>query len=371
MQRRSPKRIRIKRIHIEEDAGKLLHGGGAGDYSLIDCNRAGVPLVEIVTEPDISTPEEGGQFLRELKKILEYLEVSDCRMQEGSLRCDANISLRLIGGEIPGTKVEIKNMNSIKALEKALAYEETRQAGVLEAGGKLIRETRRWDEWGGTTVSMRSKGAEQDYMYFPEPDLGPVMIDANRIWGIRSGLPELPIEREKRFVREYGLPAYDSIVLTGSKAIADFFEECLKGYDDPKAVSNWVMGELMRILNERELSPKDITFPPSHLAGLLTLIGDSVISTAAAKQVFEEMFKNGEKPETLVKKLGLEQINDESETIELVRRILTENPKSVIDFKEGKSKAIGFIIGRTMKASKGKGNPKTIREAAIKLLKKM
>ncbi|HOR85547.1 MAG TPA: Asp-tRNA(Asn)/Glu-tRNA(Gln) amidotransferase subunit GatB [Bacillota bacterium] len=364
-------RIGISRIHIEEDAGKLIHADEADDYSLVDYNRAGVPLIEIVSEPDIHTPEEGRQYLEKLRKILEYLEVSDCRMQEGSLRCDANISLRSPGESKLGAKVEIKNMNSMKALEKALAYEEARQAEVLDKDGKLIQETRRWDEMSGTTISMRGKEHAQDYRYFPEPDLVPIAIDAKRIRNIKSGIPELPYEREKRFIREFGLPAYDSIVLTSSKAIADFYEKCLIEYDNPKAVSNWVMGDFLRIMNDRGLSIKDIIFPPSYLIELLRLIDSSAISGTAAKQIFEAMFESGEKPEVLVKELGLEQISDEADILELVRKVIKDNPKSVKDYKEGNNKAMDFIIGQAMKASKGRGNPKVISETIKSILDNM
>lgn len=365
------KKIRINRIHIEEDAGKLLHADGAGDYSLVDYNRAGVPLVEIVSEPDIHTPEEGRLYLEKLKKILEYLEVSDCKMQEGSLRCDANISLRPLEESKLGTKTELKNMNSIKAIEKALEYEQTRQAEILDKGERIIQETRRWDENKGMSISMRSKELAHDYRYFPEPDLVPIVIDISQIEKIKSTIPELPYDKEKRFIKEYGLPAYDSMVLTDSKAIADFYEECLKGYNKPKTVSNWVTGELLRILNEKGLSLKNIKFPPSYLVDLLKLVDNSTISGTAAKHVFEVMFENGKEPKVLVKELELEQINDEDAILEIVRKVVKDNPKSVEDYKAGKDRAIGFLIGQTMKASKGKGNPNIIKKIINNVLKKM
>lgn len=365
------KRIRINRIHIEEDAGKLLHADRDGDYSLVDYNRAGVPLVEIVSEPDIHTPEEGRLYLEKLKKILEYLEVSDCKMQEGSLRCDANISLRPLGESKLGAKAEIKNLNSIKALEKALKYEQTRQAEILDKGERIMQETRRWDENKEMSISMRSKELAHDYRYFPDPDLVPIVMDKSRIEKLKSAIPELPYEKEKRFIKEYGLPAYDSMVLTDSKAIADFFEECLKGYNKPKNVSNWIMGELLRILKEKGLSPKNIKIQPSHLVDLLKLVDNSTISGTAAKDVFEVMFETGKEPKVLVKELGLEQISDEAAILEIVRKVIEDNPKSVEDYRTGKDKAIGFLIGQTMKASQGKGNPYIINKIINNVLRKI
>lgn len=364
------KRIRISRIHIEEDAGKLLHSDEVTDYSLVDYNRAGVPLIEIVSEPDINTLEEGRLYLEKLKKILEYLKVSDCKMQEGSLRCDANISLRPLGESKLGTKVELKNMNSIKAMEKALEYEQIRQSEILDKGGKIIQETRRWDEIKGMSISMRSKELAHDYRYFPEPDLVPIVIDISWKEKIESSIPELPCEKEKRFMKKYGLTAYDSMVLTSSQAIADFYEECLKGYNNPKTVSNWVMGELLRLLNEKGLSIEHIKFSPSYLAELLRLIENSTISGTAAKKVFEAMFDNGKEPRLLVKELGLEQISDEDVISEIVRKVIKDNPKSVEDYMSGKDKAIGFLIGQTMKASRGKGNPKIVNKIINNILKK-
>lgn len=354
------KKIRINRIHIEEDAGKLVHAENGGDYSLVDYNRAGVPLIEIVSEPDVRTPEEGRLYLEKLKSILEYLEVSDCKMQEGSLRCDANISLRPVGETKLGIKAEIKNMNSIKALQKALEYEQDRQAGLLDKGEKVMQETRRWDDDKNISISMRNKELAHDYRYFPEPDLAPLVVDMGLIEKIRATIPELPHEKERRFIKEYGLPDYDAMVLTASKALAEFFEECLVGYNNPKAVSNWVMGELLRLLNDKKLDIEYVKFPPTYLTELLKLVEDSTISGTAAKQVFEAMFESGKEPKVLVKEMGLEQINDEDAIFGIVRQIIEENPKSVEDYKEGKDRAMGFMVGQTMKASKGKGNPQVI-----------
>lgn len=362
------KKIRINRIHIEEDAGKLLHAGEAGDYSLVDYNRAGVPLIEIVSEPDMQTPEESRLFMEKLKSILEYLEVSDCKMQEGSLRCDANISLRHEGEIELGTKVEIKNMNSIKAIEKALEYEQNRQAKILDEGGKVIRETRRWDDEKSMSISMRSKELAHDYRYFPEPDLVPIVISMNFIEKIRATIPELPHEKERRFIKDYRLPAYDAMVLTSSKALAEFYEECLREYSNPKAISNWVMGELLRILNDKGLSIEHVKFPPLHLTKLLKLVENSTISGTAAKQVFEVMFENGKEPETLVKELELEQISDEDAILKIVRKVVKDNPKSIEDYKAGKDKAMSFLVGQTMKASKGKGNPQLINKILKEVL---
>lgn len=354
------KKIRINRIHVEEDAGKLVHAEDSGDYSLVDYNRAGIPLIEIVSEPDIRTPEEGRLYLEKLKSVLEYLEVSDCKMQEGSLRCDANISLRPEGETKLGIKTEIKNMNSIKALQKALEFEQGRQAGLLDNGEKVMQETRRWDDGRNISVSMRSKELAHDYRYFPEPDLAPVVVDTDLIEKLRATIPELPHERRKRFIKEFRLPTYDAMVLTASKDLAEFYEECLESYNNPKAVSNWVMVELLRILNDKGLSIEHVKFPPAYLAELLKMVEDSTISGTAARKVFEAMFENGKEPKQLVRELGLEQINDEDAIFEIVRKIIGENPKSVEDYKAGKGRAMGFLIGQTMKASSGKGNPQII-----------
>lgn len=356
------KRIRINRIHMEEDAGKLLHSAAGSAYSLVDYNRAGVPLIEIVSEPDMQTPEEAGLYLEKLKSILEYLEVSDCKMQEGSLRCDANISLRPEWETELGAKTEIKNMNSIRALQRALEYEQARQSWLLDKGEKVIRETRRWDEDGNKTMAMRSKELAHDYRYFPEPDLAPIVIDEEKVESIRKAIPELPYQKEKRFIQEYELPAYDAKVITASKGLAEFYESCLKAYDNPKAVSNWIMGELLRIINDKGLGIEAVKIPPIYVAELLKLIEDSTISGTAAKQVFESMFENLKEPGVLVKELGLEQVSDKNAIVEIVRKIIEDNPKSVGDYKAGKDKAMAFLVGQSMKAFKGKGNPKLINK---------
>lgn len=362
------KRIRVHRIHIEEDAGKLLHAEDGGDYSLADYNRTGVPLIEIVSEADMRSPEEGRLYMEKVKSILEYIEVSDCKMQEGSLRCDANISLRPYGQEKFGTRAEVKNMNSMKALQKAMEYEEKRQAEVLNSGKVVVQETRRWDDGKGITVSMRSKELAHDYRYFPEPDLVPIIVEPEWIEAVRATLPELPEVRKKRFASEYGIPEYDALVLTLTKAMADFFEACVKEYPNAKTVSNWLMGDISRIINDSELDIKSIPFTAHQLASMLTLIEKGTISGSAGKTVLEKLFETGKDPEILVKDLGLEQISDESSIAAIIRQVIEENPKSLEDFKNGKDKAVGFFVGQTMKASKGKGNPGVINKLLKEIL---
>jgi aspartyl-tRNA(Asn)/glutamyl-tRNA(Gln) amidotransferase subunit B len=356
------KNIGITRIHIEEDAGKLIHGTESEDYSLVDFNRGGVPLIEIVSEPDIRSPLEARLYLEKLKGILEYLEISDCKMQEGSLRCDANISIRPVGQKEFGVKTEIKNMNSMKALQRALEYEEERHKKILSEGGAIVQETRRWDESKGITVPMRTKEQAHDYRYFPEPDLVPIILEEAWIEDIRKALPELPDDKKKRFVEEYGIPDYDASVLTLTKELSSFFEACAKGHKNPKAISNWVMGEVLRIIKEKELDLKDLKIKPEALRKLVDLVDDGILSSTGAKQVFEEMFKTGKDPETLVDQLGLRQISDEGAIVELVKKVLSENEKSVEDYKKGKTNALGYLVGQCMKASKGKGNPQIINK---------
>ena len=361
------KRIGITRIHIEEDAGKLLHAEGE-DYSLADYNRTGVPLIEIVSEPDLRSPEEAKLYVEKLKSILEYIEVSDGKMQEGSLRCDANLSLMPIGSEKLGTRAEEKNMNSMKAIQKAMEFEEIRQAEVLDNGELVIQETRRWDDGKGVTVSMRSKELAHDYRYFPEPDLVPIVIEEDWIEEIRMTLPELAEARMKRFVSEYEIPEYDAGVLTLTKAMAEFFENCVKEYTIPKTVSNWVMGDISRILKEKDMEIIDITFSAHQLASMLKMIEKGTISGSAAKTVLEKLFETGKDPEILVKEMGLEQISDETAISEIIRQVIMDNPKSIEDFKGGKDRAVGFLVGQTMKASKGKGNPGVINKLLVEIL---
>ena len=361
------KRIGITRIHIEEDAGKLLHAEGE-DYSLADYNRTGVPLIEIVSEPDLRSPEEAKLYVEKLKSILEYIEVSDGKMQEGSLRCDANLSLMPIGSEKLGTRAEVKNMNSMKAIQKAMEFEEIRQAEVLDNGELVIQETRRWDDGKNVTVSMRSKELAHDYRYFPEPDLVPIVIEEDWIEEIRMTLPELAEARMKRFVSEYEIPEYDAGVLTLTKAMAEFYENCVKEYTIPKTVSNWVMGDISRILKEKDMEIVDITFSSHQLASMLKMIEKGTISGSAAKTVLEKLFETGKDPEILVKEMGLEQISDETAISVIIRQVIMDNPKSIEDFKGGKDRAVGFLVGQTMKASKGKGNPGVINKLLIEIL---
>ncbi|AAM23878.1 aspartyl-tRNA(Asn)/glutamyl-tRNA(Gln) amidotransferase subunit B [Caldanaerobacter subterraneus subsp. tengcongensis MB4] len=349
------KRIGIKRIHIEEDAGKLLHEGTDG--SLVDYNRAGVPLIEIVSEPDISTPEEAYQYLVKLKSILEYTEVSDCKMQEGSLRVDTNVSVRPVGTTELGTKIELKNLNSFKAVQKALEYEIKRQIKVLEEGGTIVQETRRWNEAKGITEPMRTKEEAHDYRYFPEPDLVPIIVTEEWKEEIRKTLPEMPDAKRERFITQYGLPEYDAKVITSSKKMADFFEKCASNYHSPKIVSNWLMGEFARLLNDTGKEIDEVPITPDMLIELLKLVDDNVISGSIAKTVFEEMFFTGKNPQIIVEEKGLRQIADEGELRRIVRKVIEENPKSVEDYKKGKEKALGFLVGQVMKETKGKANP--------------
>ena len=352
--------IGITRIHIEEDAGKLIHGTGEEDYSLIDFNRAGVPLIEIVSEPDIKSPKEARLYLEKIKNLLEFLGVSDCKMQEGSLRCDANISVKLIDDMKFGVKSEIKNMNSMKALEKALEYEEIRHKGILYKGERIIPETRRWDDDESVTISMRAKDKTYDYRCFPESDLVPIVLNEEMILEIKKSLPELPDKKKIRFMKEYGLPEYDASVLTLTKDISVFFEKCAKGHRNPKAISNWVMGEVLRVLKENEMEISEISFPPEYLSELVNLIDDGRLSSSGAKEVFEEMYKTGKEPKVLLKELGLQQISDKDAMEELVVKIYEQNQKSVEDYRNGKTNALAYLVGQAMKASKGKANPQII-----------
>ena len=362
------KKIGITRIHIEEDAGKLLHGAGDEDYSLVDFNRAGVPLIEIVSEPDIRSPEEARLYLEKLKSILEYLEISDCKMQEGSLRCDANISLRPVDEEKFGVKSEIKNMNSMKSLERALEFEVKRQTELLLQGEEVAPETRRWDDAKSVTIAMRAKDKTYDYRNFPEADLVPIVLEPKWIEEIKTNLPELPDFKRNRFVNQYGIPKYDASVLTLSKDLSVFFERCAKDYKNPKAVSNWIMGEVLRILKEREQEISDIKFPPEYLRELIDLIDEGLLSSSAAKLVFEEMFNTGKEPKTLLDKLGLKQISDEDAIVELVNEVLANNQESVEAYKNGKSNALKYLVGQAMKISKGKANPKMINSMLLEKL---
>ncbi len=366
------KQIGLTRIHMEEDAGKLLHGENLGDpdSSYVDLNRTGVPLLEIVSEPDIRSSEEAKRYLEKLKAILEYLEVSDCNMEEGSFRCDANVSIRPVGQEELGTRTELKNMNSFRFIQKAIDYEINRQTHVLEDGGKVVQETRLYDSAKGVTVSMRSKEEAHDYRYFPEPDLEPVVIDEQWIERARRQLPELPDARMERFVRQYDLPEYDAEVLTSGRPLADYFESAVKGAKSAKTVSNWVMGEVMRVLKEKNTSPADCRVKPDMLREMIGLIDSGAISGKIAKAVFEEMMESGARPAAIVEKKGLTQITDTSAIEAEVEKTIGANPKQVEDYKNGKIKLIGFFVGQVMKATKGKASPEVVNKILKEKLEK-
>jgi aspartyl-tRNA(Asn)/glutamyl-tRNA(Gln) amidotransferase subunit B len=356
--------IGVTRVHLEEDAGKLIHEGSIDNSkgSLVDYNRTGVPLIEIVSEPDMRTPAQAKAYLTELKMIMEYLDVSDCNMEEGSLRCDANVSLRPVGQKEFGTRAELKNMNSFSAVEKGLEYEVKRQREILEEGGKVVQETRTWDESLNKTISMRGKEAAHDYRYFPEPDLVPLEIDEAWKEEISQKIPELPREKYKRFIAELGLPEYDAGVLTGDKDLAVFFEEVLKDYDDPKNLSNWMMGEFLRLLNENSQGPFETGVSPINLAKMLKMIDEDIISGKIAKEVFEKMYNSGNDPETIVEEEGLKQISDQDELENIVDGIIDDNPDAVEDVKNGKDRAIGFLVGQVMKETRGKANPGLVNQ---------
>ena len=354
--------IGITRLHMEEDTGKLVHQGAitTTPYSLVDYNRAGVPLIEVVSEPELRSPEEARRYMEKLKAVIQYTGVSDCKMEEGSLRCDANISVRPVGATAFGTKTEIKNLNSFKALQRALAYEIERQVEVLEEGGRVIQETRTWDEGQGITLPLRSKEQAHDYRYFPDPDLVPLVIDSEWVEDIRRSLPELPDARKKRYIKEYALPAYDAAVLTNTKELADYFEACVSAYPNPKVVSNWMMGDLSRLLNANNMEITECGIKPGQLAAMLQLVDKGTISGKIAKTVFEEMFSSGKDPEAIVKEKGLVQISDEGAITAIVDEVIAGNPKTVEDYRAGKEKALGFLVGQVMKATRGKANPELV-----------
>jgi len=361
------KKIGITRAHLEEDAGKLVHEG-VRDGSWVDYNRAGTPLLEIVSEPDLRSPQEAFQYLTDLKAILRYLDVSDCDMEKGSLRCDANVSVRKIGDSKLGTKVEIKNMNSFRAVEKALAFEIRRQTQFLEEGTRIVQETRLWDEGKGETLSMRSKEYAHDYRYFPEPDLAPFSVPKERIEEIRESLPELPRAREKRFQTQYGLSHYDASVLVSDKALGDYFEYCAKHKVSPKLASNWIQSELLAILKVRNETLEASKVTAQHLAGLIRLIEDGTISGKIAKDVLPLMFETGKSAEEIVGEKGLVQVTDMGLLEAASSQVIKANPKVVEDFKKGKAQAVGFLVGQVMKETKGKANPKLVNEILKKKL---
>ncbi len=358
-----PRRIRLNRIHMEEDAGKLIHGDDGSSW--VDFNRTGVPLLEIVTEPDIRSAEEAKEFLTKLKAIIQYIGISDVKMEEGSLRCDANISLRPVGTEALGTKTEIKNMNSFRSVQRGLEYEAARQREAIEFGEKIVQETRRWDEVKGVTYSMRSKEEAHDYRYFPDPDLVPIKVDPQWVTKIRETLPELPDERCQRLIQEQGLPLYDAGVITASKAMAEYFDQVVELYPQPKAVSNWLMGDFSYILNENNLEIDKCLVQPKMLAEMLLMIEKGTISGKIAKTVFEEMFSTGKAPQKIVEEKGLTQISDASALIAIVDEALQNCQKAVDDYRGGNEKALASIVGQVMKATKGKANPQMVNELIV------
>ncbi len=355
------KRIGITRIHLEEDAGKNLHQS-AGNASLVDLNRAGTPLMEIVSEPDIRTAEEASEYLKKLRSILRYIEVSDADMEKGNFRCDANVSIRPVGASEFGTRAEIKNVNSFKFVQKAIEYEIKRQAQILDEGGRVIQETRLFDSNKGVTFSMRSKEEAHDYRYFPEPDLVPVKISAETIEEIRKSIPELPDAKRERFAKDYGLPEYDADMLTQSRAMAGYFEDAARLSNQPKTVSNWMMGELMRLLNADGREIDDSPIKPDRLAGLIKMIDSGVISIKIAKTVFEEMYKNGKDAETVVQEQGLVQVSDTGAIETIIDEVIKANPGQAAEYRAGKDKLFGFFVGQVMKASKGKANPDVVNQ---------
>ena len=365
----SKKKIRLTRIHIEEDAGKLNHnefGGG----SLVDLNRAGVPLIEIVSEPDLRSAKEAEEYLKKLKSILEYIEVSDCKMQEGSLRADVNVSVRKKGATEYGTRTEMKNMNSFRSIVRAIEYEADRQIDVLEDGGKIEQETLRWDDVSGRTFPMRDKEDAQDYRYFPDPDLVAIRLSKEYIENIKNNLPELPESRKKRYLNEFGLSEKDSNMLTASKYLSNLFEGAEKICKNAKAVANWLLSDVSRILNEKEMEADQIPFTAEQLAKMIVLIDKGTISSAIGKKVLEELFENPKDPEEIIKEKGWIQISDEGAIKEVVLKILEANPQSIADFKAGKDKAVGFLVGQAMKETKGKANPQMLNKMFLEELKK-
>jgi aspartyl-tRNA(Asn)/glutamyl-tRNA(Gln) amidotransferase subunit B len=360
--------VRIGRVHMEEDAGKLIHSI-SGDHSLVDYNRAGVPLVEIVTEPDLRSPGEARRYLEQLKSILQYSRVSDCKMEEGSLRCDANVSLRPTGSTVLGSKTELKNMNSFKAVEKSLTFEIERQSVTLSQNQEVISQTLRWDEEKQQTIVMRSKLEAHDYRCFADPELAPIELTAAVVEETRVALPEMAEARAERFINDYALPEYDATVLTASRCLADYFEACLEIYNQPKVVCNWVMGEFMAHLNNAGLEADQTSFKPGDLAELLQMIDEQLISGKIAKEVLTRAFQSGKAPRQVVEEDGLIQMSDQSELDAIVAKVIEENPDSVANYQGGKTKALGFLVGQVMKETRGKANPQLVNELLTEKLK--
>ena len=354
------KKIRIERVHLEEDAGKNMHGNEG--YSYVDLNRQGTPLIEIVSEADMRSPEEAYAYLEALRSIIQFTEVSDVKMEEGSMRCDANISLRPYGQEEFGTKTELKNLNSMTFVKKGLAYEEKRQAKVLLSGGEIKQETRRFDEKTNTTILMRVKEGSSDYRYFPEPDIPRFEIDDAWIERVRQSLPEMPAKRRERYINELELPEYDAMVLTQTKEMSDFFDATIENGADAKLASNWLMGEVSAYLNSEKLELNESKLTPESLAGMIQLIVDGTISSKIAKKVFQELMKNGGDPKVIVKEKGLSQLSDPAQLLPIINEVLDNNAQSIEDFKNGKDRAVGFLVGQIMKATKGQANPGVVNQ---------
>lgn len=364
------KTIGVTRIHIEEDAGKLVHGENAGsaDCSYIDLNRSSMPLVEIVSEPDIRSAEEARLYMQKLRTLLKYANVSDCNMEEGSLRCDANVSIRPAGQEKLGTRVEIKNMNSFRNVQRAVEYEIKRQEKVLREGGTLRQETRLWDNNKGVTASMRSKEDAHDYRYFPDPDLLPLILTDNMIEERRKVLPELPDSRKARFIEKYGLPSYDADLLVSDITYAEYFEEALKNHNSPKLISNWIMSELLRVLNDKNCAISDVGISPASLATLVKLIEDGLISGKQGKEVFNDAVSTGKNPADIVKEKGMAQVSDTGKLELMLKKVIEANPAEAERYRNGEIKLQGFFVGQIMKVSQGKANPKLVNELLKKLL---
>ncbi|CAG7839089.1 glutamyl-tRNA amidotransferase [Clostridium novyi B str. ATCC 27606] len=353
------KKIRIERIHIEEDAGKLIH---KSNNTFVDFNRAGVPLIEIVSKPDMRTPKEAVDYLIKLRSILKAIGVSDCKMEEGSLRCDVNISVMPKGSDKLGVKCEIKNMNSFKALEKALNYEIQRQINSIKNGEKINQETRRWDDKNNKTVVMRSKENSKDYRYFPEGDLASINISDKWIQEIKKTIPELPHEKQRRFIKEYNIPTYDAEIITSNSKQAEFFEEAANLSKDPKAVSNWIMGPILKFINKNNLKFEQIKFTPMDLAELIKFINNRTISNSMGKDIIEDMFYTGKSPKIIIEEKGLVQNNNESEILKIVKEVLKNNTDNIQEYKNGKIKILGFFVGEVMKITKGRANPKVVND---------
>ena len=367
------KRIRLTRIHMEEDAGKTIHDA-RGAASLVDLNRAGVPLLEIVSEPDMRSPQEAGAYLRTLRQILQYLSICDGNMEEGSFRCDANVSVRPQGSEVLGTKIEIKNVNSFKAVEKAIGFEIERQSDTLSDGGKLVQETRLWDEHREQTRSMRSKESAHDYRYFPDPDLLPIIIDESWITEIRAGLPELPNARKARFAAGYGLTPYDAELLSSRRDVADYFETALAVHPNPKALGNWIIGDLFRVLKERRLDEHlyitNWPVSPQYLAQMVQLIDEDKISGKIGKTVFEALLGSSLSPHEIISEKNLEQVSDDASIAATVEQVIAANMKQVAQYQSGNEKVFGFLVGQVMKATQGKAKPQKVNETLRRRLEK-